>query len=134
MMWDARRTVTSPGPTRSVRPNRRGFLAGTQRRVGSTVAVHDGETIALGGLITDGITLTKSGIPILQDVPVTRGDAGGGELADALAGRGVILCQLRVRRETGKERRVRVPRSEGAANHTDPESCVSPSATAATKR
>ena len=29
-----------------------------------------------------------------------------------------------MRRETGKEWRVRVPRSEGVANHTGPESCV----------
>lgn len=40
-----------------------------QRRVNSSVAVEDGATIALGGLIRDNRTRTKSGIPLLQDIP-----------------------------------------------------------------
>lgn len=41
-----------------------------QRRVNSTVSVHDGETVALGGLISDSMTKGGSGIPYLRDVPV----------------------------------------------------------------
>jgi general secretion pathway protein D len=42
----------------------------SQRRVTSSVAVNDGETIALGGLISDSQSTSKNGIPILQDIPV----------------------------------------------------------------
>jgi general secretion pathway protein D len=41
-----------------------------QRKIDSSVAIQDGETIALGGLITDSKTVTKGGIPFLQDVPL----------------------------------------------------------------
>ncbi len=41
-----------------------------QRKIRSTVAVHDGETIALGGLITDSRSKANNGLPVLQDIPV----------------------------------------------------------------
>jgi general secretion pathway protein D len=41
-----------------------------ERKINSSVAVQDGETIVLGGLISDSRSTTKSGIPYLQDVPV----------------------------------------------------------------
>jgi general secretion pathway protein D len=41
-----------------------------ERKIGSTVAIQDGETIALGGLIKDDRTTTRTGIPYLQDIPV----------------------------------------------------------------
>jgi general secretion pathway protein D len=41
-----------------------------QRKIDSSVAIQDGETIALGGLITDSKTDTRSGLPFLQDVPL----------------------------------------------------------------
>jgi general secretion pathway protein D len=41
-----------------------------QRRIQSTVTVQDGETIALGGLIRDSNSLTKTGLPLLSDIPV----------------------------------------------------------------
>jgi general secretion pathway protein D len=41
-----------------------------QRKISSTVVVQDGETIALGGLISDNRTRERSGIPWLQDIPV----------------------------------------------------------------
>lgn len=41
-----------------------------QRRVNSTVSIQDGETVALGGLISDSVTSGGSGIPYLRDVPV----------------------------------------------------------------
>ena len=41
-----------------------------QRRIASTVAVRNGETIALGGLIRDSTSRTKGGVPLLQRVPL----------------------------------------------------------------
>jgi general secretion pathway protein D len=41
-----------------------------QRRILSTVAVQDGKTVALGGLIRDNRTTTRSGIPFLSDIPI----------------------------------------------------------------
>ena len=43
------------------------------RRISTTVAVHDGEVIALGGLFSDTRTLTKNGIPILSSIPILGG-------------------------------------------------------------
>jgi general secretion pathway protein D len=40
-----------------------------QRKIASSVAVHDGETIALGGLIKDSTTNGRNGIPLLSDIP-----------------------------------------------------------------
>jgi general secretion pathway protein D len=42
----------------------------TERRLQSSVTVQDGETVALGGLIQDTNSNTKSGIPLLSDIPV----------------------------------------------------------------
>ena len=42
----------------------------SQRKIGSTVAIQDGQTIALGGLITDNRNIGKSGVPFLQSIPV----------------------------------------------------------------
>lgn len=41
----------------------------SQREITSSVAVADGETIALGGLFSNQVTKSKSGIPFLQDIP-----------------------------------------------------------------
>ena len=41
-----------------------------QRLLNSSVAVHSGETVALGGLVRKTKRRVKSGIPYLQDVPV----------------------------------------------------------------
>lgn len=41
-----------------------------ERKIESTVAVHDSETVALGGLIMDNTTVAKNGIPVLQSIPV----------------------------------------------------------------
>lgn len=40
-----------------------------QRRVSSSVAVQDGQTVALGGLIRDNLSRGSSGIPLLADIP-----------------------------------------------------------------
>jgi general secretion pathway protein D len=42
----------------------------SQRLVSSTVAVQSGQTIALGGLITDNRNRSRSGVPILSDIPI----------------------------------------------------------------
>jgi general secretion pathway protein D len=42
----------------------------SQRLVSSTVAVQHGQTVALGGLITDDSTRTRSGVPILSSIPI----------------------------------------------------------------
>jgi general secretion pathway protein D len=42
----------------------------SQRLVSSTVAVQHGQTVALGGLITDDRTRTRSGVPILSSIPI----------------------------------------------------------------
>lgn len=41
-----------------------------QRQISTKVAVRSGETLVLGGLIRDNSTTGKSGIPLLQDIPV----------------------------------------------------------------
>jgi general secretion pathway protein D len=41
-----------------------------QRKIESSIAIQDGQTIALGGLITDDKSKGKSGIPFIQDIPL----------------------------------------------------------------
>ena len=41
-----------------------------QRRITSTVAVMSGDTVVLGGLIRENTTFTKSGIPVLHNLPL----------------------------------------------------------------
>jgi general secretion pathway protein D len=41
-----------------------------ERKITSSVAVQDGETVVLGGLISDSRDTSNNGIPFLQDVPV----------------------------------------------------------------
>jgi general secretion pathway protein D len=41
-----------------------------ERKINSSVAVQDGETVALGGLIQDSRSHGRSGIPYLQDIPI----------------------------------------------------------------
>lgn len=43
------------------------------RRIATSIAIQDGETIALGGLISDNYSRTKSGIPILGRIPIIGG-------------------------------------------------------------
>jgi general secretion pathway protein D len=44
-----------------------------QRKFSSVVAVRDGETIALGGLIKDSTSRSGSGIPLLRRIPLLGG-------------------------------------------------------------
>jgi general secretion pathway protein D len=48
----------------------RSFL---QRQINSKVAVRSGETLVLGGLIRDNTTTGKSGVPLLQEIPIIGG-------------------------------------------------------------
>jgi general secretion pathway protein D len=41
-----------------------------ERKIASSIAVHDGQTVALGGLITTKNTDTTAGIPVLRHIPV----------------------------------------------------------------
>lgn len=41
-----------------------------ERKVSSTVAVHDGETIALGGMISDSKSNNRTGLPFIQRIPI----------------------------------------------------------------
>jgi general secretion pathway protein D len=41
-----------------------------ERRLSSTVVVKNGDTVALGGLITENITTSKSGVPYLAKIPL----------------------------------------------------------------
>jgi general secretion pathway protein D len=41
-----------------------------QRKLTNTVAVHDGATVALGGLIRDSVNYGDSGVPYLKDIPL----------------------------------------------------------------
>ena len=41
-----------------------------QRKLSTTVAVQDGDAIALGGLIREAATYGDSGVPVLKDIPL----------------------------------------------------------------
>lgn len=45
----------------------------TQRRIDSTIAIQDNETIALGGLIKNSKTRGSTGLPYLSEIPVVGG-------------------------------------------------------------
>lgn len=47
-----------------------------QRRLSSTVATRTGQMIALGGLIRDRATRTRSGVPFLSQIPIIGGAFG----------------------------------------------------------
>jgi general secretion pathway protein D len=44
-----------------------------QRRISSTVAVRNGETIALGGMIRDSKSRSRGGVPLLTKIPLVGG-------------------------------------------------------------
>jgi general secretion pathway protein D len=45
----------------------------TERKVKSTVSIHDSETVALGGLISNTRTRGSKGLPFLSELPVVGG-------------------------------------------------------------
>jgi general secretion pathway protein D len=44
-----------------------------QRKFSSSIAIQDGQTVALGGLIRDSKEVTKDGLPVLSKIPVVGG-------------------------------------------------------------
>ena len=46
-----------------------GNVSIAQRTIDSTVTIHDGQTVVLGGLIRETRTESRSGIPLLMDIP-----------------------------------------------------------------
>ena len=63
---DVNQSVTDVGP-KDAATGQRSFL---ERNVTSRIAVRSGESVVLGGLITDNSTVAKSGVPYLMDIPV----------------------------------------------------------------
>ena len=59
--------VSTPGPTTSSTIQSPTIQ---QRKIDTTVAVHDGQTLALGGLISDNVNRGITGVPWLSEVPV----------------------------------------------------------------
>ncbi len=60
--------VSTPGATPAVGGG--GNVSISQRTIDSTVIVHDGQSIVLGGLIRENTTNSKGGIPGLMSLPV----------------------------------------------------------------
>jgi len=60
--------VSLPGNTPAVGGG--GNVAIAQRTINSSVTVQSGETVVLGGLILENTTEGRSGIPLLQDLPL----------------------------------------------------------------
>ncbi|MDR3509130.1 MAG: type II secretion system secretin GspD [Caulobacteraceae bacterium] len=48
----------------------------SERKIASSIAVQDGQTIALGGLISDNVSKSRGGIPFLSAIPVLGALAG----------------------------------------------------------
>lgn len=66
-----------------------------QRRIASTIAVHSGETIALGGLIRDSRSRTRGGIPYVTRIPII-GDLFGSTSKNARRTELIVLVTPRV--------------------------------------
>jgi len=67
----------------------------SQRKISTSVAVQDGETVALGGLISNQVTKGRSTIPLLGNIPILGhlfGDTSGGLVRTEL----VVLLTPRV--------------------------------------
>jgi general secretion pathway protein D len=70
-----------------------------QRRIASSVAVRDGNTIALGGLIRDTSTVGSSGVPFLSQIPIL-GALFGDKQDDKKRTELLVLLTPRVLRNT----------------------------------
>ena len=76
-----------------------------ERRISSTVAVRDGETIALGGLISDSRTNNRDGIPYLRRIPII-GDLFGSTDKTGTRTELIVLLTPRVIRSDEESRSV----------------------------
>lgn len=91
-----------------------------QRRMNSSVAIHDGETVALGGLIRDRRSLDRNGLPLLQDIPWVGALFGTRETATVRTELIVLLTPRVVRNAEGgravtEELRARMPQLQAPA-------------------
>jgi len=76
-----------------------------QRKIASTVAVHSGETIALGGLIRNQASDDKGGVPGLVDLPIV-GPLFGAQASDLRRTELLVLLRPAVIRNTQEARSV----------------------------
>jgi len=76
-----------------------------QRKVATTVAVSDGDTLALGGLIQERKSTVKTRTPLLADIPII-GTAFRAKSSDAERTELVIFIRPRVTRDLGETRRI----------------------------
>jgi len=65
-----------------------------QREIESVVAVHSGETVILGGLISENTTDSKSGVPVLHKVPII-GNLFGDTVSDQRRSELIVLIAPR---------------------------------------
>jgi general secretion pathway protein D len=76
-----------------------------QRRIQSTVAVQDGETISLGGLIRDRRSKARNGIPLFSDIPIVGHAFSTTDRTDARTEL-LVLITPRVIRNRAEARRI----------------------------
>lgn len=76
-----------------------------QRRITSTVAVQDGNTIALGGLIRSTVNNVKSGVPLLKDIPLLGAAFSNNDVVERRSEL-VILMTPRIIRDVQEQREV----------------------------
>ena len=76
------------------------------RRVASTIAVQDGNVIALGGLITDNSNQGKNGLPYLSRIPVLGPLAFGNRTSDGRRTELIVLLRPRVIRSASDGRAI----------------------------
>jgi general secretion pathway protein D len=71
-----------------------------QRKFSTSLAVQDGQTIALGGLIRDNATKVRSGIPFLNAIPILGALAGSQQKTDVRTELIVLLTPHVIRSPT----------------------------------
>lgn len=76
-----------------------------QRRITSTVAVQDGTTVALGGLIRTSLNDVKSGVPLLKDIPLLGAAFSDNNIVERRSEL-VILMTPRIIRDVQEQREV----------------------------
>ena len=76
-----------------------------QRKISTTVAIHDGETVALGGLISDSRSNTRDGIPFLRQIPLI-GDLFGSTNKQGTRTELIVLLTPRVIRSSTESEEV----------------------------
>lgn len=74
-----------------------------QRRIETSVAVHDGESLALGGLIEDSRNVRSAGVPLLSDIPLL-GEAFKSKRKDVGRTELLVLIRPRVVRDRDQAR------------------------------